>query len=142
MRKANPEGVNEMNNKKKILVVDDEEDILETIKFRLEQEKFEVLTASDGYQALGSVRAHEPDLVILDVMIPNENGYRVCKFIKEDIKNGLYSKNIPVLLLTARKLDDDRERETTFMNFSHADLMIYKPFDIDDLIDKIRRLLN
>ncbi len=131
-----------MNEKKKILVVDDEEDIMETIKFRLEQEGFEVLTASDGYQALGAVRVYEPDLVILDVMLPNENGYRVSKFIKEDLKSGRFSKNILVVLLTARKLDEDKEREATFLNFSQADLMIYKPFDIDELIARIYSLLK
>ena len=87
-----------MNHRKKVLIVDDEDDIVEAIKFRLEQENFEVLMAGDGYQALGMVKVHEPDLVILDVMIPNENGYRVCKFIKEDVKKGLFSKNIAVLL--------------------------------------------
>ena len=66
--------------KKKILVVDDEKDIVESIKFRLEQDNFEVVTANDGYQALGAVRVHQPDLIIPDVMLPNENGYRVASY--------------------------------------------------------------
>ena len=129
-------------DKRTVLVVDDEEDVVEGIRFRLEQDGFDVLIASDGYQALGVVRAKEPDLVILDVMIPHENGYRVCKFIKDDVKNGRLSKNIPVILLTARRLDSDNERETAFLDFSHADLMMYKPFEIDDLIEKVYSLLH
>lgn len=128
--------------KKRVLVVDDEPDVVETIKFSLEQKGFEVLTAYDGYEALGVVRAEEPDLVVLDVMLPKENGYRVSRFIKEDVKSGKLSKNIAVLLLTARRLDNDPEREATFMDFSQADLMMYKPFDMDELIENIHGLLS
>ncbi|HIC91124.1 MAG TPA: response regulator transcription factor [Syntrophaceae bacterium] len=125
--------------KKRVLVVDDEPDVVETIKFSLEQKGFEVLTAYDGYEALGVVRAEEPHLVVLDVI---ENGYRVSRFIKEDIKGDKLSKNIAVLLLTACRLDNDPERETTFMDFSQADLMMYKPFDMDELIKNIHGLLG
>jgi len=125
--------------KKRVLVVDDEPDVVETIKFSLEQKGFEVLTAYDGYEALGVVRAEEPHLVVLDVI---ENGYRVSRFIKEDIKGDKLSKNIAVLLFTACRLDNDPERETTFMDFSQADLMMYKPFDMDELIKNIHGLLG
>jgi len=128
--------------KKRVLVVDDESDVVETIKFSLEQEGFEVLTAYDGYEALDAVRVEEPDLLVLDVMLPKENGYRVSRFIKEDVKSGKLSKNIAVLLLTGRRLDNDSEREATFMDFSQADLMMYKPFDIDELIKNIHGLLS
>jgi len=128
--------------KKRVLVVDDESDVVETIKFSLEQEGFEVLTAYDGYEALDAVRVEEPDLLVLDVMLPKENGYRVSRFIKEDVKSGKLSKNIAVLLLTGRRLDNDPEREATFMDFSQADLMMYKPFDIDELIKNIHGLLS
>lgn len=112
--------------------------VVQTIKFRFEQKGFEVLTAYDGYQALGA----EPDLVILDVILPKQNGYRVSRFIKEGIKTGRLSKNIAVLLLTARRLDDDPEREGTFIDFSQADLMMYKPFDMNELVKNIRKLLQ
>jgi len=128
--------------KKRVLVVDDESDVVETIKFSLEQEGFEVLTAYDGYEALDAVRVEEPDLLVLDVMLPKENGYRVSRFIKEDVKSGKLSKNIAVLLLTGRRLDNDSEREATFMDFSQADLMMYKPFDMDELIKNIHGLLS
>ena len=126
----------------RILVVDDEPDILETIQFRLEQEGFQVLTASDGLQGLGAVKAHDPDLVILDVMMPGENGYRVAKMIRADEEAGKSNRRVPIILLTARDLSSDPEREKMFMNFSQADLMIYKPFEMDDLVARIAELLG
>ena len=130
-----------MSNKK-ILIVDDEPDIVETIKFGLEQEGFDVLTAYDGHEALDKVGEQMPDLVVLDVMLPKENGYRVSRFIKEAIKVGKISKDIVILLLTARRLDNDPEREKFFMEFSSADQMMYKPFEMDELIKNINTLLT
>ena len=130
-----------MSNKK-ILIVDDEPDIVETIKFGLEQEGFDVLTAYDGHEALDKVGEQMPDLVVLDVMLPKENGYRVSRFIKEAIKVGKISKEIVILLLTARRLDNDPEREKFFMEFSSADQMMYKPFEMDELIKNINTLLT
>ena len=68
----------------KILVVDDQPDIVETISFCLQQEGHEVLTASDGEQALEIARAEKPEMMILDVMMPRENGYQVARYIRED----------------------------------------------------------
>ncbi|MFH1623624.1 MAG: response regulator [Pseudomonadota bacterium] len=125
----------------KILVVDDEPDIRESIRFCLDQEGYEVITTTNGWEALGAVRATEPDLVILDVMLPKENGYRVSRMIKEDQRTGRLSKKAPVILLTGRNLQGDPEREKMFMEFSLADTMIYKPFDIKELIEQVRELL-
>lgn len=127
---------------KKVLVVDDEPDIVETIKFNLELEGFQVLAAYDGQEALNMVQTERPDLVVLDVMLPRENGYRVSRFIKKEVANGTLSKNIAVLLLTARRVDSDPEREAAFLEFSRADLMIYKPFDMAELIMHIHNLLR
>ncbi len=129
-----------MNNKR-ILIADDEEDIVETIKFGLEQEGFEVLTANDGFEAFALTGIEKPDMVILDVMMPKENGYRVSSAIKDSIAVGLYGKNIKVLLLTARVLNES-EREKMFMNMSQADYMMYKPFEMEDLLEKINELLG
>ena len=125
---------------RRVLVVDDEPDISETIKFCLEQEGYEVRTASNGYEALGMARAWQPRLVLLDVMLPGENGYRVSRLIKEDSERGTM-RETAVLLVTARKLDDP-EREQTFAEFSRADGVIYKPFDLDHLIETVRRLVE
>jgi two-component system, OmpR family, alkaline phosphatase synthesis response regulator PhoP len=129
-------------SQKKILIVDDEPDILETTQFQLEQENYEVLTAINGWEALGAVRATEPNLVVLDVMMPKENGYRVCKMIKNDVSTGKILKKTPVILLTARKLDTDPEREGMFEEFSQADLILYKPFDFEALQENIEKLLD
>ncbi len=127
---------------KKILIVDNEPDILAGIQFHFEQEGHEVHTAVNGWEALGAVRAIEPDLVVMDVMMPKENGYRVCKMIKEDIASGRISKTIPIVILTARNLKTDPGREKMFDEFSQADAVLYKPFDLDELSLKVRGLLN
>lgn len=129
-------------NKGKVLIVDDEADILLSTRFQFEQEGYEVSTAINGWEALGAIRAIEPDLVILDVMMPKENGYRVSKMVKEDIASGNILKNIPIIILTARKLDTDPERENIFEEFSQADTVIYKPFDLDALVKEAEALLE
>lgn len=126
----------------KILIVDDEPDVLETVEFCLEQEGYEVVTACNGLEGLGAVRAQEPDLVVLDVMMPGENGYRVAQMIREDEAAGLRKEKIPIILLTARDLSSDPEREKMFMDFSQADLMMYKPFQMKELLSRINALLH
>ena len=120
------------DEKPRILVVDDESDISETVRFCLEQEGLEVRTAANGLEALGAIRTWLPHLVLLYVMMPGENGYRVCRLVKEDQERGTLPPTT-VLLVTARRLDDP-EREQTFAEFSRADGVIYKPFDMDALI--------
>ncbi len=127
---------------RKILVVDDEPDVLETIQFRLKQEGYEVLTASNGLEGLGVVRAQAPDLLVLDVMLPGENGYRVSRMIRDDEKEKKRERKVPIILLTARDLSSDPEREKMFMDFSQADLMMYKPFEMEDLVARIAELLE
>ncbi|MFQ5543947.1 MAG: response regulator transcription factor [Nitrospiria bacterium] len=129
-------------NKQKVLIVDDEPDILESIRYHLEQENYDVSTARNGWEALGAVRAVAPDLVLMDVMMPKENGYRVSKMIKEDVASGRIPNKMPVILLTARKLDQDPDREKMFGAFSQADNVIYKPFEMDELVIKIQELLG
>ena len=124
----------------KIVVVDDDPDIIKTICFSLRQEGYVVISARNGWEALGAVRANEPDLVILDVVLPEENGYRVSGFIKSDVKKGVYSKNIIIMLLTGRVVNDPEELRM-LIEFSQADLMLYKPFDMQKLISKVQELL-
>ncbi len=125
----------------RILVVDDELDVLETVKYRLEQAGHEVETSGDGIQALGMVRVKRPDLLILDVMLPGENGYRVAHYIREDETAGVYPRRLPIILLTARDLSAEPDREKMFMDFSGADKVIYKPFDLEDLVRQVDELL-
>ena len=74
----------EPSSKTRVLVVDDEPDVIETIQFGLEMEGYNVTTAANGLEALGAIRVHVPDLVVLDVMLPGENGYRVAHLVRED----------------------------------------------------------
>lgn len=127
---------------KTILIADDEPDIVDTLRFGFEEAGFKVLEAGNGLEALGVVRAHEPDLVVLDVMMPGENGYRVAKMIREDEDAGRFSKPIRIVLLTARDLRGDPEREQMFTEFSRPDMTMYKPFDLDELIANVRQLLS
>src|SRR6185295_10022632 len=108
------------------------------VRFCLEQEGYAVMTAANGYEALGIVRAWQPHVVLLDVMLPGENGYRVSRLVKEDEERGALPP-VAVVLVTARKLDDP-EREQTFAQFSRADRVVYKPFDIDELLGTVREL--
>ncbi|NOZ78070.1 MAG: response regulator [Acidobacteria bacterium] len=125
-----------------MLLVDDEPDVIETVAFRLEQEGYEVLTATDGLEALDATRSNLPDLLILDVMLPGENGYRVAHKLREEQQAGTYPRPLPIILLTARDLSSDPEREKIFMDFSGADRVIYKPFDLDDLVAQVGELLE
>ena len=124
-----------------ILVADDEPDVLETLSYRLSREGYSVVTATDGVEALGAARAHQPDLALLDVMMPRENGYRVARTLREDESRGVYPQGLKIVLLTARDLSGEPDREEIFLEFSRADLMLYKPFDLEELVGRIGSLL-
>jgi CheY-like chemotaxis protein len=125
----------------RILVVDDYSDTVEMISFALKQEGYQVVSAANGWEALGAIRATEPDLVVLDVILPKENGYRVSRFVKTDIQRGVYQKDIPIMLLTARPVKEPGAMKT-MVEFSQADHVMYKPFDMERLIAKVKELLE
>lgn len=127
---------------KKILVVDDELDVIETVRFRLMQEGYDVETAKNGTEALGTARSFQPDVVLLDVMMPGENGYRVARMLRDDEARGVYPHGLAIVLLTARNLSSEPEREEMFRNFTRADRTIYKPFDLEQVVDEISNLLE
>jgi DNA-binding response OmpR family regulator len=124
----------------RILVVDDEVDLCDSIRRGLEIEGFQVEVAYDGYSALGAVRANPPDLIILDVMLPQQNGYEVSRMIKEDIAHGVHARPIPIIILTARVLSSS-EREEFVRSWSQAEVHMYKPFDMAVLVTHVKRLL-
>jgi DNA-binding response OmpR family regulator len=127
--------------KKKILVVDDEPDTLTTIQFILEQRGYEVVTAGNGYEALGAAIAEEPDLMILDVLLPKINGYEVSRILKEETRRGTFEKELPVLILTGAKFSDSN-KERLFRSWSMADAFMYKPFELDELEKKVSNLIE
>lgn len=122
------------NIKKKILIVDDEPDIVETLKFLIESEGFESTIAMDGEEALRKAKEENPDVMILDVMLPKINGYKVCRLLKFDNKY----KHIPILMVTARSQEEDK----VIGEETGADEYITKPFDINELLQKIHLYLK
>ena len=127
--------------KGKVLVVDDQRDIVDTISFVLEQEGYQVLTAFNGHEALGVARIEQPDAIVMAVMLPKENGYQVARYIREDEKAGKLSKHVKILMLTARAVPE-KEREEFLQTWSGADAFMYKPFDLDELVRRIGEMLR
>jgi len=119
---------------KKILVVDDEADLVETIRFPLEMEGFNVLVSYNGEDALSQARKEKPDLILLDLMLPKLDGYKVCRLLKFDERY----KHIPILMLTAKT----QEKDKILGKETGADEYITKPFDIDELMKKVKTYLN
>ena len=120
--------------KKRALIVDDEPDIVESIKFNLEFENIECIEALDGEDGLSKARKENPDVIILDIMLPKINGYKISRLLKFD---ELY-KDIPIIMLTARTQQTDIElgQETG------ADEYVTKPFDMDMLVALVKKYLN
>ena len=119
----------------RILIVEDDEDIVETVKYALELRGFEVDVAYDGLHALRKARKNEYDLMLLDIMLPGKNGYEVSRMLKHDMEEGKIAP-FKILVLTARKVDTP-EREDFLATWSNADEYMYKPFELDDLINRI-----
>jgi len=119
---------------KKILIVEDETDIVETIRFPLETLGYNCSVALDGMEAIQKIKTDNPDLIILDIVLPKMHGYKVCRLLKFDNRY----KNIPIIMLTARAQEDDKKlgRETG------ADEYVTKPFEIKDLIKLIEKYLK
>jgi DNA-binding response OmpR family regulator len=134
------ENVNKLE-REKILVVDDEPDTVAMIQFILEQEGYEVVTAENGYEALGAAIAENPDLIILDVLLPKLNGYEVSRIIKEESRGKPTNEYIPILILTGAKFSDTG-KEKLLRSWSMAEDFMYKPFEIDELKQEVKNLLE
>lgn len=130
-----------MNRNLRILVVDDEPDILETLEYSLAQRGFEVATAIDGLEGLEKAKRTPPDFMILDVMLPGCNGYEVSRMLKEWMDNDPHATPFPIMLLTARKVES-RDREKFIATWSRADACMYKPFELDQVVSTITQLAN
>jgi DNA-binding response OmpR family regulator len=119
---------------KKILVVDDETELLKALSIRLNTSGYEVITASDGQEGLEKAKSLNPDLIVLDILMPKMDGYEVCRMLKFDEKY----KSIPVIMLTAKAQDIDKAMGKKV----GADDYITKPFETQDLVDKIKKYLG
>ena len=124
---------------KKILMVDDDVDFCAAVKLLLESKSYEVVLAYDGKEGLEKARAVGPDMVILDVMMPEMNGYDVCVVLKADPK----LSQIPVILLTAVDQAMFKTAYTKEMGLmTEADDYIAKPVDSTELVRRVEELLN
>lgn len=119
---------------KTVLIIDDEVDLIKALTIRLEGAGYNVAEAYDGLQGLNMARKMMPDLIILDLMLPKINGFRVSRFLKFDESY----KSIPIIMLTAKSDESDK---VTGMEVG-ADQYITKPFDNQHLLDAIGRLLE
>src|SRR5882757_4128912 len=119
-------------NGRRVLVVDDEPNIAELVATALRYEGFEVRTAADGASALAAVRDLAPDLVVLDVMLPDADGFELQARIRAD------GQHVPVLFLTARDAVEDRVRGLTL----GADDYMTKPFSLEELVARVHAVLR
>lgn len=120
--------------KKRILLIEDEADMVYALNLQLEAANCEVLSASDGQAGLDMARKEKPDLIILDLMLPKIDGYKICRLLKFDEKY----KKIPIIMFTARAQEQDKKLGQEV----GADAYITKPFDSKVLLDKISALLK
>jgi DNA-binding response OmpR family regulator len=120
--------------KPKILVVDDELDALEVLGFKLREAGFAPIFATDGLKALAAIRAEKPDLIVLDLMLPELDGLEVCKLMRRDPATA----GIPVLMLTAKAAEMDRVVGLEL----GADDYVTKPYSPRELVLRIRKLLK
>ncbi len=118
----------------KILIVDDERDIVESLRFVLEAEGFNCYWACDGEEGLRLAKDIEPDLIILDIMMPKINGYKISRLLKFDKKY----KDIPIIMLTARSQESDK----LIGEETGADEYITKPFDLKDVVSRVKKYVN
>ncbi len=118
----------------KILIVDDESDIVESIKFRLEIENINCIVAHDGEEALAKAKKEKPNLILLDIMLPKINGYKVARMLKFDASY----KHIPIIMLTARA----QKKDLKLGEETGADEYITKPFDMEALVVLVKKYLE
>ena len=118
----------------KVLIVDDEKTIVEAIRYNLEKAGFRTVTASDGKRALELAQRELPDLVTLDVMLPEHDGWEVCRLLRQDAR----TKRIPIIMLTVK-----REESDTIVGLElGADDYMTKPFSPKELVARVKAILR
>ena len=119
---------------KKLLIVDDEPELVFLMEVRLKANGYEIFTASDGQCALEIAKKEKPDLIILDLMLPKMDGYKVCGLLKKDIRYA----NIPIILFTARAQEEDVKLGKEL----GANAYVTKPFNPEILFSKVHELMR
>jgi len=123
-----------MEGQKKILIVDDEEDIQKLLKIRLEQEGFTILIAGDGEKGIKVAESEMPDLIILDIMMPKIDGYSCLKEIRRTQK----IRDIPILMMSGK----EEEKVRDLFAFQKISGYLEKPFELDNLVAKAKEILK
>jgi len=118
----------------RVLIVDDEPDLVRILQFGLESIGYGVETASDGQEGLKKAREIKPDIILLDLMLPKLDGYKVCRLLKFDERY----KHIPVIILSARTQEGD---QTLAMEMG-ANRFITKPYDFSEVLGHIETLIK
>ncbi|RMF58812.1 MAG: response regulator [Calditrichaeota bacterium] len=118
----------------KILIVDDEPNIVISLEFLMNQGGYEIEVARDGKQAVEALDKFQPDLVLLDVMLPYKDGFEICQMIRENPK----WKHIKIVMLTAKGREMDINKGLAL----GADAYITKPFSTKELLEKVQEILN
>jgi two-component system alkaline phosphatase synthesis response regulator PhoP len=118
----------------KIMVVDDEPDLVRLVQFRLEREGWDVVTATDGLSAISLIVDEKPDLIFLDVMMPGMDGFEVL----EQIRTTRGVQKTPVIMLTAKGTTTDLEKARSL----YVQHYIIKPFDPDKLVERAKKILD
>jgi len=119
--------------KPRILVVDDEPEAVELVEFNLKQAGYAVTTAADGAEALKKARSHTPDLIVLDVMLPEMDGFEICKTLRLDAATA----KVPIIMLTAKAAEIDRVLGLEL----GADDYLTKPFSPRELLLRVKKIL-
>ena len=122
-----------MSAKKKVLIVDDEKQLVSLVSLHMDMSGYEVLSASNGKKALNIIEKENPDLVVLDLMLPEMDGWEVCRQLRAEPK----TKDIPVIMLTARSGTDDKVKGFE----CGADDYVTKPFSPRELVARVKRVL-
>src|SRR5207244_3909986 len=117
-----------------VLVIDDEKDLLELVRYNLEKEHLDVITANDGQSGLEMGLKHKPDLVLLDLMMPGMSGLEVCKQLRADAR----TSRVPIIMLTAKAAETDKIVGLEM----GADDYITKPFSVRELLARVRAVLR
>ncbi len=117
----------------KILIVDDEPNIVISLEFLMKKEGFEVAVANDGEEALAKVASFNPDLMLLDVMMPKKSGFEVCEALRADPGRG----SLQIVMLTAKGRDTEVAKGLAL----GADAYVTKPFSTKDLVAKVKEML-
>ena len=118
----------------KILIVDDERDMVSALSIRLQAMGYEVVTAYDGIEALEKARNEHPDLMLLDIMLPKLDGYKVCRMLKFDEK----FKHIHIIIITAKGEESHRRMGADV----GADAYFAKPYNTEELMERIKGMLT